>query len=176
MPESKLVVIGEVVKPHGIRGELCVESHAESPSLFAPGRRVGLRPPGGPVRFVKILSSRPHQGRVLMFVEGVADRNAAETLRRVEMVVPAEDMPPLAEGEVYLHEMIGYDVLLADTGRKIGVLESFLDVPGQDVWVVRAPDGREILFPANEGTLEDIDTATRSIRVNPPEGLLELYS
>lgn len=113
---------------------------------------------------------------MLLFVEGVADRNTAETLRRVEMVVPAEDMPPLAEGEVYLHEMIGFDILLTGTGQKIGVLESFLDVPGQDVWVIRAPDGREILFPANEGTLEDIDPASRSIRVNPPEGLLELYS
>ena len=176
MPESKLVVIGEVVKPHGIRGELCVESHAESPLLFAVGRKVGLRPQGGPARFVKILASRPHQGRMLLFIEGVGDRNTAETLRRVELVVPSEEMPPLAEGEVYLHEMLGFDVLLAATGAKIGVLESFLDVPGQDVWVVRAPDGKEILFPANEGTLEDIDPATRTIRVNPPDGLLELYS
>lgn len=176
MPDNKLVVIGEVVKPHGIRGELCVASHAESPLLFAVGRKVGLRPPGGAVRFVKILASRPHQGRMLLFIEGVADRNAAEAMRRVEMVVPAEDMPPLAEGEVYLHEMIGFDVVLAETGVKIGVLESFLDVPGQDVWVVRAPDGKEILFPANEGTLDDIDPASRIIRVTPPQGLLELYS
>ena len=176
MPQSNVVVIGEVVKPHGIRGELCVKSHAESPLLFAPGRKVGLRPPGGAVRFVKILASRPHQGRMLLFVEGVADRNTAEGLRQVELVVPAQDMPPLAEGEVYLHEMIGFTVLDAASGATIGVLESFLDVPGQDVWVVRAPDGAEILFPANEGTLEDIDPATRTIRVTPPEGLLELYS
>ena len=173
MTQTKLVVIGEVVKPHGIRGEFSVKNHADSPRLYAPGRRIGIRAPGKPERFVTVKSSRPHQGRMLLTIEGIADRNAAETLRGMEVVVPASELPELEEGEVYLHEIVGFDVVLTD-GSKVGVLESFLDIPGQDVWVIRAPGGKEILLPAHEETVPEIDMDSRRVVINPPPGLLEL--
>lgn len=173
MTQAKLVVIGEVIKPHGIRGEFHVANHADSPSLYAPGARVWFRAPGKPERPVNILSCRPHQGRLLLTIEGVADRDAADALRGMEVVVRAEDMPELDDGEVYLHEIVGYDVVLLD-GSKVGVLESFMDIPGQDVWVIRAPDGKEILLPAHEETVPEIDATARKITINPPPGLLDL--
>ena len=173
MTHAKLVVIGEVIKPHGIRGEFHVANHADSPSLYAPGARVWFRAPGKPERPVNILSCRPHQGRLLLTIEGVTDRDAADALRGMEVVVRAEDMPELDEGEVYLHEIVGYDVVLLD-GSKVGVLESFMDIPGQDVWVIRAPDGKEILLPAHEETVPEIDATARRITINPPPGLLDL--
>lgn len=173
MTQAKLVVIGEVIKPHGIRGEFHVANHADSPSLYAPGARVWFRAPGKPERPVNILSCRPHQGRLLLTIEGVTDRDAADALRGMEVVVRAEDMPELDEGEVYLHEIVGYDVVLLD-GSKVGVLESFMDIPGQDVWVIRAPDGKEILLPAHEETVPEIDATARRITINPPPGLLDL--
>ena len=173
MTQAKLVVIGEVIKPHGIRGEFHVANHADSPSLYAPGARVWFRAPGKPERSVNILSCRPHQGRLLLTIEGVADRDAADALRGMEVVVRAEDMPELDDGEVYLHEIVGYDVVLLD-GSKVGVLESFMDIPGQDVWVIRAPDGKEILLPAHEDTVPEIDATARKITINPPPGLLDL--
>lgn len=173
MTQAKLVVIGEVIKPHGIRGEFHVANHADSPSLYAPGARVWFRAPGKPERSVKILSCRPHQGRLLLTIEGVADRDAADALRGMEVVVRAEDMPELDEGEVYLHEIVGYDVVLLD-GSKVGVLESFMDIPGQDVWLIRGVDGKEILLPAHEETVPEIDANERRITINPPPGLLDL--
>jgi 16S rRNA processing protein RimM len=183
LTQDKLVVIGEVTKPHGVRGEFCVMSHADSPVLYSPGRRLGLRSPGEsrrgspgrdlPARWVTVLSSRPHQGRMLLTVQGVADRDAADALRGLEVVVPAGDLPPLDQGEVYLHELVGFDAVLPD-GVKVGVLKGFLDVPGQDVWIIRAEDGKEILLPAHEATVPKIDMDARRITIDPPPGLLDL--
>ena len=173
MTQTKLVVIGEVVKPHGIRGEFSVENHADSPRLYAPGGRIGIRAPGKRERFVEILSSRPHQGRLLLTVAGVSDRDAAEALRGMEIVVREDDLPELGEDEVYLHEIVGFAVVLPD-GAPVGELEGFLDVPGQDLWVIRSPEGKEILLPATEETVPEIDTEARRIVIDPPPGLLEL--
>lgn len=174
MNHPKLVVIGEVVKPHGIRGEFSVENHAGSPQLYSPGALIGFRAPRGRERFLEVLSCRPHQGRLLLTVAGVADRDAAEKLRGMEVVVKADDLPELDEGEVYLHEIVGFEVVLED-GSKVGVLEGFEDLPEQDVWLIRSESGREILLPATEETVPEIDMDARRVTIAPPPGLLDLY-
>lgn len=174
MGRDKLVAVGRIVKPHGVAGELCVEVHADSLSYFGPGRSLTLSRPGGPERIVTVLAARPHQNRLLLTVEGVADRDAAEALRGAELAVAAGALPPLADDEIYLHEIEGFAVLGPD-GREIGVMAGVLDAPAVNVWVIRAPDGREILFPANADTVTAVDADARTIRVAPPEGLLDLY-
>ncbi len=169
-----MVVIGEVIKPHGVRGEFCVENHADSPRLYSPGRRLTLRAAGGKERPVTVLTCRPHQGRLLLTVEGVTDRDQAELLRGMEVLVPESDFPELDEGEVYLHEIVGFGVFLED-GAAVGVLEGFLDVPAQEMWVIRSPEGKEILLPATEETVPEIDMDERRIVINPPPGLLDIY-
>ena len=64
-PQDKLVAIGRVVKPHGVRGELCVENHASSPDLYAVGRALRLRLPRRPDQTLAVVGVRPHQGRLL---------------------------------------------------------------------------------------------------------------
>lgn len=171
---QKLVAVGRVVKPHGIRGELCVEYQANSSELLAKGRTVWLRLPDKTNQPRSITGSRPHQGRWLVTLQGTADRDQAETLRGAEVLVPAGDLPALDENEVYLHEMVGYAVVL-ENGDPVGVLEGYMDAPGQDIWIIRSGAGKEILLPATEETVPDIDTKTRTITIAPPEGLLALY-
>ncbi len=150
-----------------------MDNHADSPLLYAPGRELTLRTPAGRDRTVRVAGARPHQGRMLVTLEGVADRDAAEALRNHQVLIPAEDLPPLEDDEVYLHEIVGFDVVLPDN-TPVGQLEGFLDVPGQDLWVIRAADGREILLPATEETVPEIDPKARRIVIDPPPGLLEL--
>lgn len=172
--KEKLIVVGRIVKPHGIRGELCVESYAASPELFAAGAAVTLRSPAGQQRVITVAASRPHQGRVLVFAEGIADRNAAETLRGMEVLVPSSALPDPGQDEVYLHEIEGFAVVLED-GSRVGVLESFLDMPGQDMWLIRSDQGKEILLPATPETVPEIDMDARRIVIAPAPGLLELF-
>jgi 16S rRNA processing protein RimM len=173
LAQDKLIGVGLVAKPHGVMGELSVVNHADSPLLFAPGRVLWLKLADHRPSPVAILASRPHQGRILLTLEGVLDRNAAEALRGAELLVEASDMPALDEGEVYLHQIEGFAVVLQD-GTPVGVLEGLLDAPGQDVWIIRSPKGKEILFPAHEQTLVSIDTKAARIVIDPPPGLLDL--
>lgn len=179
---SGLVAVGRVTKPHGIRGEFCVESHADSPLLFAPGKTVFLALPapagkgGAPQRPkpYEVATLREHTGRLLLTLKGLADRTFAETLRGAEVLVAEADLPEPDEGEVYLHRLLGSRVLLADD-TLVGEFESILDTPGNDTWVIRAPSGREVLLPAVPEFVLSLDADAGEIRIDPPEGLLELY-
>ncbi|MDR3641715.1 MAG: ribosome maturation factor RimM [Humidesulfovibrio sp.] len=180
-----LVAVARVAKAHGIRGELCMDSHADSPLLFAPGATLYLAPAplagkgaGRPRPYV-IKSVRDNNGRFILALEGVADRNAAEALRGAEVLIPEADLPPPDEGEEYLHKLLGSHVFLADE-TEVGVFTAILDTPGQLTWVITAPasgtkGGAEILFPAVPEFILGLDAEAGRIHIDPPPGLLELY-
>lgn len=182
-----MVAVAHVAKPHGIRGELCMDSHAGSPLLFAPGQTLFLAVPGpkegggGPGRpkpFV-VAASRQHTGRMLVTLTGVPDRNAADLLRGAVVYVAEADLPPPDEGEEYLFRLLGSRVYLEDgpegKGREVGEFEAILDTPGQITWVIRGKGGEEILFPAVPEFILGLDATRKKIVIDPPPGLLELY-
>jgi 16S rRNA processing protein RimM len=179
-----MVAVARVAKPHGIRGELCMDIHAGSPLLFAPGRTLFLAAPnlkGGGLARPKpfeVAASRQHTGRMLVTLKGVPDRTAADLLRGAEVYIAEADLPPPDEGEEYLFRLLGARVYLED-GTEVGEFEAILDTPGQITWVIRAngPKGRgeEILFPAVPEFILGLDAKRKKIVIDPPPGLLELY-
>lgn len=181
-----LVAVARIAKPHGIRGELCMDVHASSPLLFAPGQTLFLALPtpvgggglGRPKAYA-VATSREHTGRMLLTLAGVADRNAAELLRGAEVYVSEADLPEPDEGEEYLHRLLGSRVLLQD-GTEVGVFEAIVDTPGQLTWLIRAPSkkgtGAEILFPAVPQFILGLDAKKGEIVIDPPPGLIELYT
>lgn len=178
-----LVAVARVARAHGIRGELSMDIHADSPLLFAPGATIflaaqGTRGGAGRPRPHVVASTRENNGRLLIALCGVDDRNAAEALRGAEVYVAEADLPPPDEGEQYLHRLMGARVRLAD-GSPVGVLESLLDTPAQITFVIRAPaalGGAEILLPAVPEFLLSLDPEAGEIVIDPPPGLLELYT
>jgi 16S rRNA processing protein RimM len=185
-----MVAVAHVAKPHGIRGELCMDIHAGSPLLFAPGRTLFLAVPnlkGGGLARPKpfeIAASRQHTGRMLVTLTGVPDRTAADLLRGAEVYIAEADLPPPDEGEEYLFRLLGSKVFLPDqtgpdgeeaAGAEIGVFEAILDTPGQITWVIRGKGGEEILFPAVPQFILGLDAKRKEIVIDPPPGLLELY-
>ena len=124
------VAVGQVVKPHGIRGEVVVATDAVSPDLFARGATLFLRLGDAAPRPYTIHAARPHQGRMLVHLAGVDDRDAAEALRAAEVSVDRAALPDADEGEVYLHDILGAEVLLPG-GARLGRFESFFEAAGQ---------------------------------------------
>lgn len=170
-----LVLLGEVTKPHGIRGEVCVKCHADSPDVFLRLRSVLLARPGLPeaaARPARILGLRPHKVGLLFRLAGVEDRNAAEELRGCRILARAADLPRLAEDEVYLHQVAGLAALLPD-GTRLGVVEAADASSGQEIWLIRTDDGREVLLPA--AFVAGLDLEAGTARVAPPPGLLDIY-
>jgi 16S rRNA processing protein RimM len=174
MGQTGLVLVGGVAKAHGIRGEIRIVSHAESPSLFGRVPALFLRDGSRPPRSFGVRSWREHQGDVLLILEGIDDRDKAEALRGREVLVREEDLPDLDEGEHYLYQMLGCRVILED-GTEVGVLENFFENGDQDTWIIVNGAGTEILLPAVPEFVLDVDLDAEVITIDPPEGLLDLY-
>ncbi|UZP67221.1 ribosome maturation factor RimM [Desulfovibrio mangrovi] len=172
MTDSRLLQIGLIVKPHGLRGEVCVEYYADSPLLL--NDFVWLQKGKAKPTRHKVVSTRAHQGRELLLLEDCRDRNCAETLRNVSVLVPENALPDPSEDEVYLYQLEGLEVRLQD-GTSIGHIVNFQFNAGSEVWVIESADKREVLFPATDEFVTDIDLDNGTVTIAPPEGLLDLY-
>lgn len=180
MAEKQYIIVGDVVRPHGIRGELCIDSYADSPSYFERGALVRLAPPDALERGrdYTVRAAREHKGRILVTLDGVPDRNAAETMRGLAVCVRREDMPAPEPDEIYLDELVGLRVRLAGAAPDapdLGVIEDVLDSGGAELWSIRDSQGREILFPATPEFVPCVDLEAGFVLIDPPPGLLDLY-
>lgn len=171
---ANLIEVGVLGRPHGIRGEIRVNYYAESLDLLLGGRvylQAGNREP----RRVEVESVRLHGGMPLLRLVEAPDRASAEVLRGQTLLVEEASLPEPDEDEVYLHDMLGLDVLLDEDGSRLGTLDHVLFHGEQEIWAIVTPDGHEVLLPAVPEFVTDIDLDAGIIRIVPPEGLLELY-
>lgn len=170
MDSGDLVAVGRISGPHGIRGELKVESLTDFPERFLPGSPLLLVTPAGEVRETRVVSSRVHKGRYLLFLEGVEDRTVAERIRGGFLKVTQEDLTPLPGGQYYQFELIGLSVV-TEEGRALGEVREVLPTGGNLVLVVGGK-GREILLPYIDDVVKQVDLEGKRVTVHLLEGLL----
>jgi 16S rRNA processing protein RimM len=105
--------VGRVLRPHGVQGELSVQVLSDAPDRFAPGAELAVGDPDGPnpLRPVVVRAARLHQGRLLLSLEGVEDRDAAEGFRGAWLSIPAASARPLEPGEFWPHQLVGLAVV-----------------------------------------------------------------
>ncbi|MGZ8743227.1 MAG: ribosome maturation factor RimM [Nocardioides sp.] len=177
---TRQVVVGRIGKPHGIRGVVSVESRTDEPDKrFAAGTVLttetprGSAPhgPGRPARLT-VKSVRWHQGRPLVTFTEIHDRNAAEAARGLVLVaeVPEDEVPEDPE-EFYDHQLIGLHVVTTE-GDAVGEVGSVVHGAAQDLLVVNAADGREVLVPFVAALVPEVDLAGRRVVVADRPGLL----
>ncbi len=168
---ADLVTVGLIATVHGIRGEIVVVPETDDPARLAAGREVLVESPRGEVGPGRILASRPHKDRLLIALEGVGDRTAAEALRGGRLCVHEAELAPLPEGRVWRHELPGMAVA-TEEGEPLGTVHELLETGGANfVLVVRGPRG-EVLLPFAEVVVRAIDRQSRRITVRLLEGLL----
>ena len=170
---DSFITIGRIIKPHGIKGEVCVDFYADSPSILAD--EVWLARPSAPPHAVSVTAARFHHGRLLLTLPDSPDRNTAETLRGTDIFIPRERLPALEDGEVYLADLPGFSVILQETGAALGVIADADLSSGQEIWRIITPEGKEILFPAVPEFVAELNPAARTAHITPPPGLLEIY-
>ena len=177
MSGQPLVLVGEVIKPHGLAGEFSVKVHVDSPDFFAHVPRLYLRRAAGErPRPVAVTSWRMHNARLLLRLDQVQGRDEVEQVRGAELLVRPEDLPHRSDEDIFIHELIDMRVLLP-SGEELGRIESVNSGAGagQEIWSIRTESDREVLFPAHQDFVLDVDLATATVRIDPPPGLLELY-
>lgn len=168
------LVVGRIAKAHGITGELVVEVRTDDPDArFTAGKALRLkRPRGGGESTVIIESVRPHTGRLLVRLRGVADRDAAEAMRGSLFVVDTADLPPIEDpDEFYDHQLEGLVVRTVD-GETVGTVIEVLHTPGGELLSIRSETDTEILVPFVLDIVPRVSLAEGVIEIDPPEGLL----
>jgi len=147
---------GIVRSPHGVRGILNVECWCDSPRVLAKQKRVYILGRDGSYKEVRVISASPAPDRVLMGLEGIDSREAAQALKNTVIYARREHIP-VPKGRVLIADMIGLDVIDADTGRVYGTLTDVTDGVRHQIYTVKTQKG-EVLFPAVKEFLEEIDT------------------
>lgn len=163
------ILIGEISRPHGIRGEVKVRPRTDFPGKFEKlvGKEVWVEPEGVPAegRFLKIQSVRYHGGFVLVKFEGLDSVEEVEKLRGQEIYIHREMREPLPEGEFYIEDLIGAKVV-TEEGEVLGQVERVDKLPANDVMVVG-----DLLLPVIKDVILEVDIEKKRIVVRPLEGL-----
>lgn len=167
-PDDSLL-IAEIVGVHGLRGALKLRSHADSPTLFESGLRLQMDHPDGGFETCAVAWSKPHGKGLLLALEGVTDREAAEALVGRRLWIAKAVLPDLAEDTYYWFELIGLSVYTT-RDRYLGRLEAIVPTGSNDVYVVRNGDD-EVLVPALSSVVVTIDRERGRMEVTLPDGL-----
>ena len=168
---DKLLVLGKVIKPHGLEGLLRVWSYAPSEASFIDPEEIYLRAVSGKLHGYRVLSVRPHKNILLMNLEGVNSVDQAEEFRGAEVLAKYEAITR-EEGEYFWHELIGLKVFL-DTGDYLGTISGIIPAGSNEIYVVGTGE-KEIFVPATYEVVQEIDLEKGKMTISAMEGLLDL--
>jgi 16S rRNA processing protein RimM len=169
---TALLLVGRVMRPHGLSGEVSTEILTDFPERFAPGASF-LWQRGGEQRRLRLASARPHGRRYLLAFEGVGDAEGARSLCGGELAVPESEAVPAPEGFYFSHEIRGWRCENPE-GAALGVATGLDNSPAGPLLSVDTGAGRTALVPFVHGIVVRVDRQRRTIVLDPPEGLMEL--
>lgn len=176
--EPRFLVVGHLAKPHGLKGDLFVAPLTDHPEgCYAPGvvLRLGDGDDGGPdpdLPPLRVVASRPFQAGWLVRFGGVDDRTAAERLQGHYLLRDIGEVEPLAEGELFYHELLGMAVVTV-SGAAVGRVAEVFDLEPAHLLQVQG-EGGTVMLPFTRPIVVEVDREGRRLVVDPPEGLLEL--
>ncbi len=173
---ESLLLVGQVWRAHGVKGEVKVVPETDDPSRFEDLRLVfvGTTPASAVARRVETVRLQPTKRGLLAIVkfEGVDSREEVDALRRSHVFAREGDLPALEGDEYYIHDLIGLEVLTV-AGEIVGTVEDVIAGPAQEVLVVARRDKKAVMIPVVDEFVDEIDLEERRIVIRPIEGLLE---
>ena len=162
------VLIGEVIKPHGVQGELKIHPITDNPQRFKTLKEVTLVQ-NQVRRRLNVLSANILPEGIILALEGIDTRDEAEKLRGWAIKIDRSEVPPLKEGWYYF-ELEGMRVYEGET--LLGTLTQVIQTGANDVYLVKGPKG-EICVPALKSVVKNVDVPGRRMNVELPPGLVE---
>jgi 16S rRNA processing protein RimM len=174
-PRPSPLLVGVIVRPHGLRGELVVEVRTDSPQeRFAPGSvLVRALSDGSDAGSLTVEAARPHSGRLLVRFVEAPDRDAAEDLRGSRLLVDPATLPPSDDpDEFHVHQLEGLVVELAD-GTVVGSVREVVHGPGGELLLLARVGQPDALVPFVRAIVPTVDLDGGRVVLDPPEGLLD---
>ena len=170
--ERELVAIGKVVRVHGLRGDVKVQSLSDVPQRLETLTSVVAVDPAGARREMEVRASRRMANDYLMAFEGIETPEAAASLVGSLLQIPEERLAPLPAGRYYQHDLLGM-VVRTEDGASVGTLADILPTGANAVFVVRGEAGQEHLIPATNEVVRTVDVPGRLMIIRRIAGLLE---
>ncbi|MGC4174755.1 ribosome maturation factor RimM [Demequina sp.] len=163
------LTVAKIGKAHGLKGEVSLDLRTDTPQTrLVPGATFETE--GGSVGQLTLLRAREQSGRWVASFAELTDRTAAENARGTVLLIEGTESDE--DDAWYVHELVGLTAVKAD-GTEVGEVVDLLDLPAQDVLVVREPSGHRAMIPFIEAFVPHVDIANGTVIVNPPFGLLE---
>ncbi|MGJ5642630.1 ribosome maturation factor RimM [Formosa sp. S-31] len=173
MKKDDCFFLGKIIKKYSFKGELLVKLDTDEPELFEDLDSVFVDLRNNLVPFF-IESSQLHKSELLRIkFEDVDSEADAEALLKSDLYLPLEFLPKLEGNKFYFHEIIGFTVEDLNYGT-VGIVKSVNDSTAQALFEIDR-DGIEILIPMNDEFISKVDKPNKTIYVETPEGLIDLY-
>jgi len=166
------VTVGRILGAHGIRGELRLLPLTDFPDRFLTMKSLCLyRPDGAFLREAALEKIRRHEakGTFLVSLEGIVDRDGAESLKGALVQINPEERSALPEGSYWIDDILGLEVF-DEAGTRLGAIVEILPTGSNDVYLVEGEEGRRPL-PAIAEVIRSVDLENRRLTVRIPEGL-----
>ncbi len=163
-----MVPVGRVVRTHGVRGALKVLPYGETLGDIGAGENL-FSMEGGVQRQLTLVSLRAQKRVWIAQFEEIENIDQAQALAGKEIFIDKDRLPLLPDGEYYHFQLIGLSVETKE-GKLLGILNAIVETPGNDVYVVENGE-QELLIPAIEDVIREVDLNSRKLIVDLPEGL-----
>lgn len=173
MPEQEPMewaTIGKIVAPFGVRGEVKVRSLSD-----IPGRLVALKDIylGSQHVHYTIAAARPTRNEIyIVKFSGIDDIDSAETLRNHDLSIPLDQLAELPPDSYYQHDILGLRVFTLH-GHEVGTIVDIIATGSNDVYVMDAPSGKQILIPAIKQIIKQVDLVRKVMYIDPISGLID---
>ncbi len=170
-PADKFILIGKVVKAHGLKGEVKIHSFSGQPGHFNNYQRLILVDTDGRLSSsLEIIKYRVTGKSAIIQRDGIDDRNQAERICSMGVLINKSDLPNLRNNEFYYHELIGLPVQTKD-GKQLGKVDNIFSNGAQEIMEIKG-EGEHYLIPVVQDVIIDLDTD--KIIIAPPPGLLDM--
>jgi 16S rRNA processing protein RimM len=168
---DSLVIVARIVKPHGIRGEVILESLTDVEGRLDDSKKFILLKDGLALRELHVESGRFFNGRYALKFREITSLTEAELLRGNALAIPEDQLGALPEGKYFIYQLIGMMVRLKD-GRDVGRVRNVMKTAGVDI--LEVGEKGEIMIPFASNICVEINPDLKLITIDPPEGLLQL--
>jgi len=166
--EPEFLVIGKLGKPHGLQGEILMDVYTDFPERIKPGLVAYIGMQFQPLQITEV---RSHARGLLLCFKGYQSRDEAAELRNSLVQVRTADRPELPQGDYYHHQLLGLQVV-DENDTKLGCITAIIETGANDVYVVQNQAGTEVLIPAIDSVILDIDLEDNQVMVNLLPGLI----
>lgn len=173
MEKKDCFYLGKIVKKYSFKGEILAKLDTDEPELYENLEAIFINLKGTLIPFI-VEKSQLHKSELLRLkLEDIDTEEDANTLIKNELYLPLNLLPELDDDKFYYHEIIGFTVEDVNYG-KVGTIKGVNDTTTQALFEIDK-DGKEILIPMNDDFITKVDKPNKTIIVNTPEGLIDLY-